>query len=57
MIDAIYVAGDQQYCRERMAAICGLAADNGFEQLMFSEFGPDPREGLRLLCDEILPAL
>jgi hypothetical protein len=24
---------------------------------MFSELGPDLHEGLRLLCDDILPAL
>jgi alkanesulfonate monooxygenase SsuD/methylene tetrahydromethanopterin reductase-like flavin-dependent oxidoreductase (luciferase family) len=57
MIDAIFVAGDPMYCRERMKEIVRLASDNGFEQLMFSEFGPDPREGLRLLCDELLPAM
>src|SRR5204863_6929254 len=56
MIDAIFVAGDPNYCRERMKEISKLASDNGFEQLMFSEFGPDAREGLRLLCDELLAA-
>ena len=57
MIDAVFVAGDASYCRERMIEVCKLARDNGFQQLMFSEFGPDPSEGLRLLCDEILPML
>lgn len=57
MIDAVFVAGDPEYCRERMVAVCTLARDNGFEQLMFSEFGPNPKEGLQLLCDELLPAL
>jgi alkanesulfonate monooxygenase SsuD/methylene tetrahydromethanopterin reductase-like flavin-dependent oxidoreductase (luciferase family) len=57
MIDAVFVAGDPTYCRERMAAVCKLAEENGFDQLMFSEFGPDPSEGLRLLCNEIIPAL
>jgi alkanesulfonate monooxygenase SsuD/methylene tetrahydromethanopterin reductase-like flavin-dependent oxidoreductase (luciferase family) len=57
MIDAIFVAGDPGYCRERMVEVCKLAEDNGFDQLMFSELGPDPAEGLQLMCDEILPAL
>jgi alkanesulfonate monooxygenase SsuD/methylene tetrahydromethanopterin reductase-like flavin-dependent oxidoreductase (luciferase family) len=57
MIDAIFVAGDPGYCRDRMAEVCKLAEDNGFHQLMFSELGPDPAEGLRLLCDEILPVI
>jgi alkanesulfonate monooxygenase SsuD/methylene tetrahydromethanopterin reductase-like flavin-dependent oxidoreductase (luciferase family) len=57
MIDAIFVAGDPAYCRERMKAVRQLACDNGFEQLMFSELGPDPEEGLRLLSSELLPTL
>jgi alkanesulfonate monooxygenase SsuD/methylene tetrahydromethanopterin reductase-like flavin-dependent oxidoreductase (luciferase family) len=57
MIDAVFVAGDPEYCRERMVEVSKLATSNGFEQLMFSEFGPDPGEGLRLLCEEIIPAL
>jgi alkanesulfonate monooxygenase SsuD/methylene tetrahydromethanopterin reductase-like flavin-dependent oxidoreductase (luciferase family) len=57
MIDAVFVAGDPAYCKERMATVCKLAEENGFSQLMFSEFGPDPAEGMKLLCDEILPSL
>jgi alkanesulfonate monooxygenase SsuD/methylene tetrahydromethanopterin reductase-like flavin-dependent oxidoreductase (luciferase family) len=57
MIDAIFIAGDPIYCQERIASIRKIAATNSFEQLMFSEFGPDPHEGLRLLCDKIVPAL
>lgn len=57
MIDAIFVAGDPAYCRERMSAVTALAKANGFDQLMFSELGPDPSEGLKILCEEILPDL
>jgi alkanesulfonate monooxygenase SsuD/methylene tetrahydromethanopterin reductase-like flavin-dependent oxidoreductase (luciferase family) len=57
MIDAVYIAGDAAYCRERMQQVAQLACDNGFEQLMFSEFGPEPREGLKILCDELIPSL
>ncbi|HLF78873.1 MAG TPA: LLM class flavin-dependent oxidoreductase [Dehalococcoidia bacterium] len=57
MIDAIYVAGDPAHCRERLTHVSNLAREHGFEQLMFSEFGPDPRAGLKLLCDELLASL
>ncbi|MGZ5119479.1 MAG: LLM class flavin-dependent oxidoreductase [Burkholderiales bacterium] len=57
MIDALFVAGDPAQCREKMREVCALARAHGFEQLMFSELGPDLHEGLRLLCDDILPAL
>jgi len=57
MIDALFVAGDPAQCREKMTAVCAMARAHGFRQLMFSELGPDPRLGLKLLCDEILPVL
>jgi alkanesulfonate monooxygenase SsuD/methylene tetrahydromethanopterin reductase-like flavin-dependent oxidoreductase (luciferase family) len=57
MIDAIFIAGDPGYCRDRLSAVCDLARDNGFTQLMFSELGPDPNEGLRLLCRDLLPSI
>ena len=57
MVDAIFVAGDPAHCRERIAEISEKAKELGFQQLMFSEFGPHPGESLRLLADEILPGL
>ena len=57
MIDAVYVAGEPDYCRERMVEVQETARENGFQQLMFSELGPDVHESLKLLCDEILPAI
>jgi alkanesulfonate monooxygenase SsuD/methylene tetrahydromethanopterin reductase-like flavin-dependent oxidoreductase (luciferase family) len=57
MVDAIFVAGDPAHCREKMIEVCAMARTHGFQQLMFSELGPDLKQGLRLLCDEILPSL
>jgi alkanesulfonate monooxygenase SsuD/methylene tetrahydromethanopterin reductase-like flavin-dependent oxidoreductase (luciferase family) len=57
MIDALFVAGDPVQCREKMREVCAAARAHGFEQLMFSELGPDLNQALRLLCDEILPHL
>ena len=57
MIDAICVAGDPAFCKEQMREISKTAQAHGFQQLMFSELGPDVSESLELLCDEILPVL
>ena len=57
VIDAIHVAGDPAYCRDRMVEVAKVAEEHGFQQLMFSELGPDVHESLHLLCDEILPAI
>lgn len=57
MVDAIYVAGEPSECREHMVEVRDTAQQYGFGQLMFSELGPDADESLRLLCDEIIPAL
>jgi 5,10-methylenetetrahydromethanopterin reductase len=55
MIDTFFVAGTPERCRDRMAAIYDLAREHGFHQLMFSELGPDPVEGLSLLSGDMLP--
>ena len=57
MLDAMFVAGDPAYCRERLAEVSAIASEYGFEQLMFSELGPNPLESLRLLSEELIPSL
>ena len=57
MVDAIFVAGSPACCREKMPGVCAMARAHGYQQLMFSELGPDLKQGLRFLCDEILPSL
>ncbi len=57
MIDALFVTGAPAECREKLAQVADMAAHHGFQQLMFSELGPDLEQGLRLLYDKILPSL
>ena len=57
MIDAVFVAGSPEFCRERMIEVNKTAQDHGFKQLMFSELGPNVQESMKLLCDDVLPAL
>jgi alkanesulfonate monooxygenase SsuD/methylene tetrahydromethanopterin reductase-like flavin-dependent oxidoreductase (luciferase family) len=57
MIDGIFVAGDSTHCQERMVEIVSMAREHGFQQIMFSEWGPEPGEALKLLCNEIIPSI
>jgi len=57
MIDAVFVAGGPEFCRERMIEVNKTARDHGFQQLMFSELGPNVQESMKLLCDDVIPAL
>ena len=57
MVDALFVTGSPDECREKMKQVAAIAAQHEFRQLMFSELGPDLEQGLRLLCDKILPSL
>ena len=57
MVDALFVTGSPDECCDKMKQVAAIAAQHGFRQLMFSELGPDLEQGLRLLCDKILPSL
>lgn len=57
MIDTFYVAGDLGHCRDRIAEIRATAEARGIEQLVFSGISPDFADGLRLLCEHIVPEL
>ena len=57
VIDAICVAGGPAACLAQLQEIKQAAEEYGFRQMMYSELGPNPRESLQLLCDEILPYL
>lgn len=57
MIDAVFVAGTPDFCRKRMIEVNQTAQDHGYQQLMFSELGPDVNESMNLLCNEVMPVL
>lgn len=58
MIDASYVAGDPAYCAERVAAfVQDVVRPSGFDQVIFSELGPDPVVAVELLAESVLPVL
>jgi hypothetical protein len=57
MVDALFVAGDAGHCLEQLQQVAAVVREHGFEQLMFSELGPDVDMGLRVLCDQIVPSL
>jgi alkanesulfonate monooxygenase SsuD/methylene tetrahydromethanopterin reductase-like flavin-dependent oxidoreductase (luciferase family) len=58
MIDASYVAGDPAYCAEQVAAFAkNVVLPSGFDQVIFSELGPDPVAAVELIAESVLPAL
>ena len=58
MIDASYVAGDPAYCAEQVAAFAKeVVRPSGFNQVIFSELGPDPVAAVGLIAESVLPAL
>lgn len=58
MIDASYVAGDPAYCAERVAAFAkDVVLPSGFDQVIFSELGPDPVAAVELIAESVLPVL
>ncbi|HEX5114144.1 MAG TPA: LLM class flavin-dependent oxidoreductase [Pseudonocardiaceae bacterium] len=57
MIDASYIAGDPANCAERMAEFAELVREHRFEQVIFSELGPDPAVAVELIAGAVLPVL
>jgi alkanesulfonate monooxygenase SsuD/methylene tetrahydromethanopterin reductase-like flavin-dependent oxidoreductase (luciferase family) len=58
MIDASYVAGDPAYCAQQVAAFAkDVVLPAGFDQVIFSELGPDPVAAVELIAESVLPAL
>lgn len=57
MIDAFYIAGDLDTCREELARMMDLASANAFDQVLLSGIGPDLDTAIRLLLDDVLPSL
>ena len=57
MVDAIFIAGAPGECAERMVEVQKIAQSQGFDQLLFSELGPDVDEAMTLLCQQVFPAL
>lgn len=57
MIDASYVAGGPAHCAERMAAFAEIVRAHDFQQVIFSELGPDPVTAIDLIAAELLPVL
>jgi alkanesulfonate monooxygenase SsuD/methylene tetrahydromethanopterin reductase-like flavin-dependent oxidoreductase (luciferase family) len=58
MIDASYIAGDPASCAEQLAAyVKDVVTPCGFDQVIFSELGPDPVAAVELIAESVLPAL
>ncbi|MGI0091813.1 MAG: LLM class flavin-dependent oxidoreductase [Nitrososphaerales archaeon] len=54
MVDAIFIAGNMDRCKDEILEIRKSAKDYGFEGISFSKLGPDYQESLRLIAKFVL---
>jgi alkanesulfonate monooxygenase SsuD/methylene tetrahydromethanopterin reductase-like flavin-dependent oxidoreductase (luciferase family) len=54
MIDSMFIAGDPDECRAGLAAVQPSFDELGFDQLMFSELGPEPDDAVSLLLNRVI---
>ncbi len=57
MVRACYVAGQPEEAVEQIVQLSDIAADLGYHQIALAKLGPDYREAITLLADQIMPAL
>jgi alkanesulfonate monooxygenase SsuD/methylene tetrahydromethanopterin reductase-like flavin-dependent oxidoreductase (luciferase family) len=57
MVDATYVAGDGDSCRDRFVELCEATKKAGIKRIQFSKLGPKPKESVKVITKKILPAL
>ena len=56
MVESCFIAGDVAYCQEKLSSVIDKAQSLQFDQIVFSELGPNPTQSLDLLLDHLLPA-
>jgi alkanesulfonate monooxygenase SsuD/methylene tetrahydromethanopterin reductase-like flavin-dependent oxidoreductase (luciferase family) len=57
MVQCYYAAGTPQEVRDQIIDLAGAAGRLGYDHIAFAKLGPDYREAIDLLADEVVPAL
>lgn len=57
MVDAGFIAGRPRECIEKLEEMCSYARDYGFDQICLAKLGPDYKEAITVLAQEILPSI
>ncbi len=57
MVDAGFIAGRPRDCIEKLEEMCLYAQDYGFDQICLAKLGPDYRQAITILAEEILPSI
>jgi hypothetical protein len=57
MVDAGFIAGRPRDCIEKLEEMCSHAQDYGFDQICLAKLGPDYKQAITLLAEEMLPSI
>jgi alkanesulfonate monooxygenase SsuD/methylene tetrahydromethanopterin reductase-like flavin-dependent oxidoreductase (luciferase family) len=57
MVDAGFIVGRPRDCVEKLQEMCSYAQDYGFDQICLAKLGPDYKEAITVLAEEILPSI
>jgi 5,10-methylenetetrahydromethanopterin reductase len=57
MVKCYYAAGTPQEVRDQIIDLAGAAGRLGYDHIAFAKLGPNYREAIDLLADEVVPAL
>ena len=57
MVKTYYAAGRPEEVRDQIIELVGAAGRLGYDQVAFAKLGPDYEEAIKLLADQVVPAL
>ena len=57
MVDAGFIAGRPRDCIEKLEEMCSYAQEYGFDQICLAKLGPDYKQAITILAEEILPSI
>jgi alkanesulfonate monooxygenase SsuD/methylene tetrahydromethanopterin reductase-like flavin-dependent oxidoreductase (luciferase family) len=57
MVKAYYAAGKPEEVRDQIIELAGAAGRLGYDQVALAKLGPDYEQAIRLLADQVVPAL
>jgi alkanesulfonate monooxygenase SsuD/methylene tetrahydromethanopterin reductase-like flavin-dependent oxidoreductase (luciferase family) len=57
MVKTYYAAGKPEEVRDQIIELAGAAGRLGYDQVALAKLGPDYEQAIRLLADQVVPAL
>ena len=57
MLRCYYAAGTPEEIRDQIIELAAAAGKLGYDHIAFAKLGPDYEEAIKLLADQVMPAL